>query len=116
MEKEHKPLAALRLSGIYSLSTGIAHLAVSPFILFSGFEKLSFENLSIFVYVYLVCGLALILCGRLLMICAAALKNNNPWARSAAFSAAGFVFLAGLGALAGMPFNPISYLILLGGV
>ena len=108
-----KILSALRLSGIYSLAIGFIHMAITPLILFKGFESLIFENLSIFIYVYLMTGLALIFSGRVLMLCATALRNGDSWPQPIAWSAAVFVFLAAVGALLSMPYNPISYLILL---
>ena len=110
---DHKTAASswIRLAGMASLLLGLIHLAAAPFTLFSGFEKLSIENLFIFLYVFFANGVALIFTGWLILVLARKLKEGQTWAWSFALGAGLFLFISGCGAIISMSGNPFSYLL-----
>jgi hypothetical protein len=113
MKDKIKAASALRLSGIYTLILGMLHIAIIPLFVFQGFEKLSFENLLIFVYMYLGTGAALVFSGWLVIVCARGLKADEAWPASIALGTGIFLLMLGLGAVISMSYNPMVYLILL---
>jgi hypothetical protein len=113
MNSKKKAADALRLSGLYALILGLLQIAMVTLFLFKGFEKLTFENILIFLYMYLSSGAALIFTGWLIMVCARGLKALESWPIPIAFGAGIFLLLLGISATIAMTFNPLVYLILL---
>ena len=66
-----------------------------------------------FLYMYLSTGLAVILCGFLLLFMASQLKKGQPLAKFLSLSICAFLTLLGIGGVIIMPTNPFAWLMLI---
>ena len=66
-----------------------------------------------FMYMYLSTGLAVILCGFLLLFMASQLKKGQPLSQFLSLSICAFLTLLGIGGVIIMPMNPFAWLMLI---
>ncbi len=111
----NKLLRWIHIAGIALLLLGVIHVAASPYVMHS-FENLNQDQKQSFLFMYVVAGLGVLLCGLVVTLLAADLKNKSKRSWRVIFICSIWATIMGIGAIATMMYNPFAYISLLAGI
>jgi|GEM_PF-2161231 len=106
----------LSVSGVLIILLGIVHLASAPGVMRGMPAAVPDEFQKAFIYLFAATGAAVIYCGLLILFAAYGIARMRPGARGLALCSGMFTILLGVGALAAMPQNAFSYILLILGL
>ena len=102
----------LSISGVLIALLGVVHLAATPGVMGGIPESVPAEFRLAFLFMFAAAGLGVVFAGILIIGAAIGMARHWPGARILGFSAGIFTTLLGIGAVAAMPGNPFSYVLL----